>query len=87
MQHFLQGLSGQGASGMVYSWWGQLTAVITNSRGGRGLLPLRAENRHHLRPPLPQGQHMEGHCDRTPPVVALKPLEAHWPSCCHCRML
>ena len=26
---------------MVYRWWGQTTAVITDSRGGCDLLPLR----------------------------------------------
>ena len=25
---------------MVYRWWGQTTAVITDSRDGRGLLPI-----------------------------------------------
>ena len=36
----------------------------------------------HLR-----GHHREGHCDGTPPVVALTPLGAHPPCCCHCQTL
>lgn len=28
------GYAGQGASSVVYRWWGQTTAVISDSRGG-----------------------------------------------------
>ena len=34
------GYAGRGASCIVYSWWGQTTAVISDSRGGQGLQPL-----------------------------------------------
>ena len=42
------GSAGQGASCVVYSWWGQTTTVITDSRGGHGPPPLEV----HQQAPL-----------------------------------
>ena len=88
-----------GASGAAPPVWAKCNRVLLAwSAGGRGkppqlsLIPEVGGVHHHLkkitcsRTHL-RGHHREGHFDGTPPVVALTPLRAHLPSCCHCHML
>ena len=51
----------------------------TTSRGPRTGTTCGAD---HLR-----GHHRGGHCDQTPPIVALTPLGTHIHCCCHCQRL
>ena len=44
---------------MICRWRRQTTAVITDPRGGCGLLPLRSLNRYHLRLQSPQRRAMQ----------------------------
>ena len=44
--------AGQDASSLVCSWQGQTTAVISDSRGGHGLLPLGVHEKEPLRAPI-----------------------------------
>ena len=37
---------------MVYRWWEQTTAAITDSRGGHGLLPLEVPEEAPLAAPI-----------------------------------
>ena len=51
MQHLLCGLSGQGVSCMVCRWQGQTTAIISDSRDGRGPPPLGTPEQKSLAAP------------------------------------
>ena len=51
MWHLLCGLSGQGASRVVCKWQGQTTAVISDSKGGRGPLLLGIPEQESLAAP------------------------------------
>ena len=44
-------------------------------------------NKNHLQPQTPQRATQKRTCDKTQPVVALTPLRAHPPCCCHCQTL
>ena len=74
VHHVLHGLSGTGCFLHGLQVAGQTTIVISGSRGGHGPLLLGIPEEEHLQPQPPQIQHREGHCDGTPPVVALTPL-------------
>ena len=58
MQHLLRGLGRQGDSCMVYSWWGQTTTFISDSRGGHGPPPPGVHE--PVAPPTSKGTTEEG---------------------------
>ena len=84
MLHLLCGLGERNASCKIYRWWGQTTVLITDSRGGRGPLPLGVPEQAPLEAPVTSE---ESFCNLTLHVVALIPLGTHTACCCHCHML
>ena len=72
----------------LWRWWGQTTAVISETRGRCGLPPLvglRISSTcgpSHLR-----SWQKRGHQNRAPHMVALTPLGTRLPCSCHCQML
>ena len=65
-----------GASCMVYSWWGQTTGVISDSRGGSGLPPLGICEQAPLATPITsEGTTEEGTVTKHHPLLLSLPWE------------